>query len=451
MKNVFELKVEQMNGLEFNCECGKEHKVFIKDIKIGSKIASNINELLKEYKGKKVYIVEDENTYKVLGESIEKYLCKDFIVKKYVYRDKHLEPNSNSIGRLLIEIDEDTSIIVAVGSGTINDISRLVAYKMHIPYTIICTAPSMDGYASVVSPLIVDGVKVSYNGVYPSLILADCDILKNAPMYMLYAGLGDVLGKYTALCDWEISRLIKGEYYCDITSNLVKKAVNYCVLVSKKLKDRDIESIKAVTEGLILSGISIGMVNASRPASGSEHMLAHSWEMIFKIKHIDTSWLHGNFVGAATVAMCLTCDFIKNIDIEEVIKKGDYKEFNKENWRHNIKEAFLEVAPNIISVKEDSVPIKPQEREKTVLKIKENWEQILNIINKYVNNSDEVRDIMENAGAKWHPKDLGIDRELFIKTFIACKDIRNRYGILQLLEDLGLLEEAAYYVADILY
>ena len=186
-----------------------------------------------------------------------------------------------ALGRLIVEIPSDTSVMLAVGSGTINDISRYLSYKLHIPYVILCTAPSMDGYASVVSPLVIDGVKTTYDAVYPYAIVADINIMKEAPMHMLHAGLGDIIGKYTALSDWHIAEILNKEYFCSSVEQLMIKAVQKCVAASPKIKERDTEAIKSITEALIFSGIAIGMVESSRPASGEEHHLSHCWEMMF--------------------------------------------------------------------------------------------------------------------------------------------------------------------------
>src|SRR5690606_37660380 len=158
----------------------------------------------------------------------------------------------------------------------------------------------MDGYASTVSPLIVEGSKMTYEAVYPKAIIADTNILKEAPLEMIHAGFGDILGKYTSLTDWKLSKIINNEYYCQTTVNLVEKAREKCVENAERIKNRDEKIIRQLTEALIVSGIAIGFIGYSRPASGAEHHLAHYWE-IAALRNNQPHPLHGNSVGAATL------------------------------------------------------------------------------------------------------------------------------------------------------
>lgn len=101
-------------------------------------------------------------------------------------------------------------------------------------------------------------------------------------MEMITAGLGDILGKYTCLLDWKMAHIITGEYYCSHIADMVKEAVEIVVEESTRIKDRNPDAVKAVTEALVLSGIAMSFVGNSRPASGSEHHLSHYWEMKFQ-------------------------------------------------------------------------------------------------------------------------------------------------------------------------
>ncbi|WP_446898982.1 iron-containing alcohol dehydrogenase [Clostridium sp. LBM24168] len=185
MKDLSNLGVEEMPGLNYKCSCVRTHRVEIQNIEVGSGVIDKILEIIKDYEGRRVFIVEDIHTIEVAGKRVENLLGKRFKVSKYVFNEKNLLPNEFALGRLLIEIPRDTAIIVAVGSGTVNDISRFLGYKVGIPYLIVGTAPSMNGYASVVSPLICDNIKVTYDAIYPMAVIADIDIMKEAPMRML--------------------------------------------------------------------------------------------------------------------------------------------------------------------------------------------------------------------------------------------------------------------------
>lgn len=305
-------------GLKFSCSCGKEHSVDIRRIEVSQDIDAALLEEAHRMGGK-ILLVSDLNTFRVKGEAVSTLLSKEKLCfKSFVFETDHLVPTEQKLGRLLLEVDGDTSLIIAVGSGSMNDLARMVSSKMRIPYMIVATAPSMDGYASTVSPLIVEGFKTTYEAVYPMAILGDLNVIKAAPPEMITAGFGDILGKFTALTDWALARKVNGEYYCEETVGLMKKAIQKCVDHVEAIAARDEASIKFLMDALILSGVAMGMVGNSRPASGAEHHLAHFWEMDALKRKVPHA-LHGNMVGVGTVVIAYLyqwVDPIQPLDLE---------------------------------------------------------------------------------------------------------------------------------------
>ena len=248
----------------------------------------------------------------MFGSKVYKYLVNNsFVVKNFIFNTgkTHLIPDEKALGRLLMELDPDTSYIIAVGSGTLNDLARIISSRTKIPYMIVGTAPSMDGYASVVSPLIIESFKKTFSGVYAHSIIGDVSILKHAPMEMIHSGFGDILGKMTALADWKLSKEINNEYYCPTCVAMVQNAIDKCISNIDGIARRDDMAIKYLMEGLVYSGIAMGLAQDSRPASGAEHILAHYWE-IDAISKGKEHALHGNAVGVATVVVALIYSFI---------------------------------------------------------------------------------------------------------------------------------------------
>jgi len=388
MVNINDIKISELAGYSFDCNCGKSHQVDIRKISIGSQVYREIPEIIKEYKGKKIFIIADSNTNEIYGEKVYQTLKNEsFILERHIFETKqNLIPNEEAIGRLTVEIEKDVAMIIAVGSGTINDISRIISYKLDIPYIIVGTAPSMDGYASTVSPLIINGFKKTYGAVYPYAILADMDIIKQAPTEMICAGFGDILGKYTALTDWKLSKVINNEYYCENCVQMVECAIKKCVDNAQGIAARDSQSISYLMEALILSGIVMGMVGNSRPASGAEHHLAHYWEISALAKGIEHP-LHGNSVGVGTV-------IISKI-YEIVSKKYD--------------------------------------------------------IGFEIPDPKNIIELLKSAGCCYDPKLLGIDREVFRSSILHAKEIRPRYTVLHLAQELELLECAADELTDFYY
>ena len=313
IENILNLSPEELAGISFKCICGKDHSVDIKKIIIEKGAINKVPEVAAPFRNGKLFLVADNNTYGVAGQAVEDMLKDEkFNVYSFVFNTPHeLVPDASTLGRLLIEYELGTSLIVAVGSGVINDMCRYLAYKLEIPFIIVGTAPSMDGYASVVTPTIVDGIKATLGGVYPYAIIGDIDILKNAPMRMLYAGFGDILGKVNALADWNLARILHGEEYCDICAGLVKNALKKCIDNIDGIKNREENAIKYLMEALVIAGVSMGMFGNSRPASGAEHHFAHYWDEDAIARGVEHP-LHGNSVGVGTVVAAEQYKIIKD-------------------------------------------------------------------------------------------------------------------------------------------
>jgi glycerol-1-phosphate dehydrogenase [NAD(P)+] len=303
MDKILGLKIEEMADKSFLCGCGKEHSVGIKKIYIGENAKNALLEAVIPFKDGKILLISDDNIYKIYGKEILELLQNNFKVSPFVFKSSRpLVPDEKALGRLLVEITNDVSLIITAGSGTLNDLSRFLSFKLKIPYIIVCSAPSMDGYASVVSPLIIEGFKNTFEAVYPYAIIADEKVIKDAPMDMLRAGFGDIIGKFTALADWRLSKIINNEYYCETTARLIGNALENCVRNAEGIGRREEGAAGDLLNALILSGVAMGLVGNSRPASGSEHHLAHYWEMDALAQGKEHP-LHGNAVGVGAVVI----------------------------------------------------------------------------------------------------------------------------------------------------
>ena len=142
-----------------------------------------------------------------------------------------------------------------------------VSFKHSLPYFIVATAPSMDGYASVGAALILDGMKVTLNAAVPRAILADTAVLANAPFEMIQAGYGDIIGKYSCLNDWRLAALVNGEYICDFVVSETYAQVEKTVALAEGIKARSPEAIGALMEALVAVGILMAYVGPISPTA----------------------------------------------------------------------------------------------------------------------------------------------------------------------------------------
>ena len=255
------------------CSCGRKHEIVVDDIIIDSGAINQLPEILKRpaYADKKsLVMICDENTYEAAGKQVE---------------------GLDEIG--------DVDMMIAVGSGTVHDITRFHAYEMKIPFFSVPTAASVDGFVSTVAAMTWHGFKKSFTAVSPVVVIADTDIFKKAPLRLTASGVSDLLGKYTALADWKITHLLTGEYICKEICDMEYQALDSLISSLDGLKTGDTKAYEDLMYGLLLSGLAMQMTGNSRPASGAEHHMSHLWEMEVLNDYID--FYHGEKVGVGLV------------------------------------------------------------------------------------------------------------------------------------------------------
>jgi len=331
----------------------------------------------------------------------------------HVFKRKgQLVPDEKTAGEFLIHVNKEADVIIAVGSGTINDLSKFVSYKLGIPYLIVATAPSMDGFSAVGAPLIVDNLKTTYEVFPPKAIIADIDILKNAPSNMISAGLGDILGKYTCLCDWELSRIINGEYYCQYVVDLVRKSIIKCINSVKGIKNKDDVAITNLTEGLILTGIAMSFVGNSRPASGSEHHLSHFLEMMFLFRGKEAI-LHGTKVGITTIAIIKLYQMLKSEKINFSTSVERVKAFNMKRWEEEIIRIYQKGAPAVLAMEAKGRKNSLQRHRERIQIIQKKWPDIIKTIDELIPDVSFIEEILKEVRAPINPIEVGIDADTF--------------------------------------
>ena len=261
--------------LGVDCACGAHHTCDIEAVYVEEGAIARLSALCTPYAH--VLIVADENTYAAAGEKTEAALAEK-IAARVIFGKEILIPNEEAAARVQEKLG-GISLIVGIGSGVIQDLCKYVSKLSSIPYMVVATAPSMDGYASTGAAMILGGMKETVSAGLPRAIVADVDVLKNAPMPMLAAGFGDIIGKYSALCDWRLSVAVNGEKFCPYIYGITYDMIEQVKSMANGILARDAESVKALFEALVVVGIMISFAGSSRPASGSEHHLSHFFEI----------------------------------------------------------------------------------------------------------------------------------------------------------------------------
>ena len=436
---------EVLSPAGHDCSCGKHHGCDLKYMKVGKGAVNCLKEGMETIGVKKPFVVMDANTKKAAGDLVEGALkAANVPYTAYVLPgSERIEPDERAVGSLAMAFDPTCDVLLAVGSGVINDCCKVLAKACKLPSMVVCTAPSMDGYASNSSSMIQNRVKVSlYNGC-PQVIIADTDILKTAPDIMLQAGLGDMLAKYVSVCEWRISHLVYGDPYCEEIAGLVRASLKKIVAHADGLMSREDDALAAVVEGLVLSGISMAFAEISRPASGLEHYFSHLWEMQALRGNIPSD-LHGIQVGVGTLLTLWIYENILTTDTIDVEKaKQAMASFSQDAWVEQAKRIFGNIAPEIIALEEKVHKNDPAKHAKRLEVIVEKWPQNQQIIKEELPSRESIWQLMKACGMPMTPADLKLTHQDTVDALLGSRDIRDKYLTSSLLWDLGLLEETA--------
>ncbi len=396
----------------------------------------NLLEILS--KKKKVYLIADMNTYSIAGSELSKLMQEaGYKIEELILKGDKIVANTEYLFKVLKGVGRD-GYLLACGSGTINDLTRYISYKLEIPYMIVATAPSMDGYASPVSPITVDGVKTTYNAVTAEAIVADLNILREAPWEMIQAGFGDLLGKISALMDWKLSNLLFGVELNQKAISLVEAELISLIELTSELKDRTVESIKVLVKGLINSGVAMQIVGNSRPASGTEHHISHFLEMYGEIYGEELP-PHGIKVALGEYFACQLYLRLYNLDFSN-LKNLD----NLENRKARIQTNYLDRAEPVLKTLDE----RWEGHQLDIEILMEKEQEIKSLIKENLQYLENIEGYLKETGITERDDVKSIKKEWLLKAVQSAFEIRNRYTVAALLDQLGLLEKWSYEIVD---
>lgn len=399
------------------CSCGKEHAIQVQNIYIESNAVQYLKDVLIPYK--KPVIICDNNTKKASYEPMEQYF-KQYDVIEITNKDIHA---NNYYVDLVEELFlPDTDVLIAVGAGTIHDLTRYVACQHNIPFISVPTAASVDGFVSTVAAMTWHGMKKTLPAAAPVCVFADTDIFSKAPYRLTASGISDLLGKYTALLDWKVSHLVTGEYFCQEVYDLEKEAVYQVEQVLEQIKEGSKSGMEKLMYALILSGLAMQMVGNSRPASGAEHHVSHLWEMEIINPKVDA--LHGEKVSVGLV-LCL--EYYEQIC--QTIVEGRYHIKDNRMLETELLKATFGMKEVYDSTIEENTPNPLEEIDLNGLENK-----LLTIAKeiKMLPSMQQIKERLEKAGCVTTMEELKLPADLKGLTLQLCPYVRGRLTLLRL-------------------
>ncbi len=290
------------------CSCGRDHALSTVLCVIESGSLLRIAEYLESsgISGKGV-VVYDENTYHATEGR------HPAAIHEIILNPEGLHADDHAVDLVYPQIPEGCDYLIAVGGGSIHDVTRYCAYKKGVPFVACPTCASVDGFCSSVAAVTWEGFKKTLSAVSPTLVVADLDVIRNAPVHLAKAGFADLMGKYIALSDWKIGHILTGEYFCPTIFEMTQVAAQKVLECAHLITQRDENAYEKLMYGLILSGLAMQLLGNSRCASGAEHHVSHLIEMEPEGLGEHSDALHGEKVGVATLLYCEEYHNLKNM------------------------------------------------------------------------------------------------------------------------------------------
>lgn len=404
------------------CDCGKTHTCDIDYVYIENNAIIHLKDILKNYKN--ILIVADENTYTAAGEKTVNILENKNIEKVIFTGKKILVPNEEATETVMKKLD-NIDVIVGIGSGVIQDLCKYVSHLSNIPYLIVATAPSMDGYASDGAAMILGGMKVTVKAGLPRAIIADTSVLLNAPMEMIRAGYGDIIGKFSALNDWKLSTCVNNEYFCRYIYDLTFEQIEKTLKLADGINSRSEESIKTLMEALVVVGILMSFAGSSRPASGSEHHLSHFFEITGIIENTPY-FSHGIDVAYSTVITASIREKLKNAEFPKKLFR-----LNRQDYQSCMEKIYKQVAKGCIEL-QDKIDSYTEKRLPVYIDKEKEIKEILNEMPSAL----EIEKMLNQVGLDIKEFYAFYGNEKIKNAVLYAKDLKDRYTVLWLNYDL---------------
>lgn len=407
-------------------------------IYIGKNASDPLIEYCKKHNLHKLMLVADDNTYTAAGKQLsDKLNAAGFDVKTSLLKGAEIVADEQYFVQVMLDNRNEERTFIAVGSGSLTDITRFVSFHTRSKFIAYPTAASVDGYTSAGAPSVIVGFKKTVYCHSPLGVFGDIDVLSAAPQKMSASGFGDMLGKYIALADWRLGELLWNEARDEVISERVRVAVDKCVERVPLISQASPEGIQALMDGLIESGFCMLDANNSRPASGAEHQISHHLEMKLLWQH-KPAVFHGTKVGAATVVCAGYYDKLRKLSKAEAIKQLEKaQQPTREQYEREIAQGYPGIEDKVLVEQESFISLSEQGYRDLKQKIAERWDDI-QAIAASVPSARQIAEWLKQVGGVTELEALGFTSEEVKEAEVYSHLLRNRFNVNKLWHFCGI-------------
>jgi glycerol-1-phosphate dehydrogenase [NAD(P)+] len=415
-------------------------------LEIGSGNLNITPRVFREHFGQRpTVLVADKNTFAVAGKAVATAFrsAGHTMVEPFIFDDPDLYAEFRFVEQLEASLKKHDAIPVAVGSGTINDLSKLSSHRCQRPYMCVATAASMDGYTAFGASITYRGSKQTFLCPAPVAVVADLDVIRQAPGKMNAWGYADLLSKVTAGADWILADALGAEGIDVQAWNIVQGRLREMVSDAAGVCARNPTAIGQLVEGLMLGGFGMQAASSSRPASGAEHQFSHLWDMQHHT-HNGAAPSHGFKVGVATLAVTALYEYVFSLPIEKLDVVGCCKTWpDKKAQESAVRQLFAKDDFADKAVEETLAKYNSAEQLAAQLEtLRSQWPRLKTLLQEQLLPLEELKGMLQAAGAPVTPEEIGISRERLRDSFRQAYHIRRRFTLLDVVVRAGLLDGA---------
>ncbi|MBC8468824.1 MAG: iron-containing alcohol dehydrogenase [Planctomycetes bacterium] len=433
------MNLDKLLDTTFTCQCGRSHKVPIRNIIYSEDALVHLPEVLSSLvNGRHIVLVADLRTLDILGRHAREVLEQaGWSVHQIIVPDSsHGSPVCNdTTHNWLNEHFPPADIALAVGSGVINDLTKWSAFEHDLPYAVVATAATMNGYTAANVAPTLKGVKTLITARAPLAVFAVPSVIINAPSELTAAGLGDTIAKPLSSADWLFNNIFCNENFCRYCSEIINSLEPYYFNKPEDIKTRRPAAIEALFNALLYSGIAMTIIGTSAPASGGEHLLSHTLDMMSSLDGVPHD-LHGRQVGIGTIFSAALYERIFKIETPKPLSPPS--DIDSTFWAG--------LAENV----RDQYDLKKSALKTIYEKLTDAqiWQSFISAARQQVRSPDEIKNCLKTAGAAHTYADIKCSRERLMTAVLHMHEIRKRPTIIDLAWILGILPDSANEIID---
>jgi glycerol-1-phosphate dehydrogenase [NAD(P)+] len=438
------MELSGLLGTSFACDCGRVHAVPVRRFLYERDAVESLPEIIRQSEGhsRSAVVVADVRTWEVCGRKVQ-----DVLTKAGVNAAQVIVPDRRQGGPVCDDItvrplvDQlrgvHSDLVVAVGSGVINDLCKWSAFQLGVPYLVVATAASMNGYSSANVAPTVAGVKLLIEARPPVAVVAEPSIIEQSPREMTAAGFGDTIAKHQSTADWVANHFLFDEYYCGFCAGIVTKLEPLYLDRPENIRDGKREAIRGLFEALFWTGMAMTLMGTSAPASGGEHLLSHALDMMAEIRG-ESHDLHGRQVGIGTLLSAAL--YQKVLAIENPVLRS---------LPPSVDDRFWSVPPVVAAIQEQYAA-KSGRLASIQRKIAPpgSWDQLRARLAAEVKSPETIHTWLQRAGAAVSIADIGCSRERIRSAILHMHEIRRRFTIVDLAWLTGVLPGQVDHLID---